>query len=79
MVSSRAVQKLEVFEVLPVLHDEKEAARRLNLSPRTLQAWRLRGGGPQFRKIGRRVMYAEPDLAAFVDAGTRAHTSEEAR
>lgn len=62
--------------MLPVLHDEKESAKRLNLSPRTLQAWRLHGGGPRYRKIGRRVMYTESDLAAFVEAGARAHTSE---
>lgn len=64
---------------LPVLLDEKEAADRLGLSPRTLQAWRVSGGGPVYRKIGRRVAYAVPDLVAFVDAGTRAHTSEGAR
>jgi hypothetical protein len=64
---------------LPVLLDEKEAADRLGLSPRTLQAWRVSGGGPIYRKVGRRVLYAVPDLAAFVDAGTRAHTSEGAR
>ena len=64
---------------LPVLIDEKDAAERLGLSPRTLQAWRVSGGGPVYRKIGRRVAYAVSDLAAFVEAGTRSHTSEGAR
>ncbi|MDR3374880.1 MAG: helix-turn-helix domain-containing protein [Ancalomicrobiaceae bacterium] len=64
---------------LPILVDEKIAAAKLGLSPRTLQAWRVSGGGPIYRKIGRRVVYAECDLLAFVDAGTRAHTSEGAR
>lgn len=64
---------------LPVLIDEKEAADRLGLSPRTLQAWRVSGGGPVYRKIGRRVAYAVSDLAAFVEAGARSHTSEGAR
>ncbi len=64
---------------LPVLLGEKDAADRLGLSPRTLQAWRVSGGGPVYRKVGRRVLYAVPDLAAFVDAGARHHTSGAAR
>lgn len=64
---------------LPVLLGEKDAADRLGLSPRTLQAWRVSGGGPVYRKVGRRVLYAVPDLATFVDAGARSHTSEAAR
>lgn len=60
---------------LPTLLDEKAAAERLGLSPRTLQAWRVSGGGPVYRKIGRRVAYAVSDLVVFVDAGARRHTS----
>ena len=58
------------------LMNEKAAADRLSVSPRTLQAWRVTGGGPVYRKIGRRVAYAESDLVAFVEAGARSHTSE---
>ncbi len=64
---------------LPQLMDEKTTASRLGVSPKTLQSWRLTGGGPTYRKIGRRVAYAEPDLVAFVEAGARSHTSEERR
>lgn len=38
-----------------------EAAAFLRLSPRTLEKQRVIGGGPRFRKFGRRVMYAIPD------------------
>lgn len=58
------------------LMNEKSAAARLGLSPRTLQSWRVTGGGPIYRKIGRRVLYAAADLASFIDAGARSHTSE---
>lgn len=61
---------------LPNLMDEKATASWLGVSSRTLQAWRVTGGGPVYRKIGRRVAYAECDLVAFVEAGRRAHTSE---
>lgn len=64
---------------LPSLLDEEAAASRLGLSRRTLQSWRISGGGPIYRKIGRRVFYAEPDLVTFVDSAARAHTSEEGR
>ncbi|MBK6869125.1 MAG: helix-turn-helix domain-containing protein [Burkholderiales bacterium] len=39
-----------------------EAAEYLRLSPRTLEKQRVIGGGPRFRKFGRRVMYAMVDL-----------------
>ena len=45
-----------------------EAASYLRLSPRTLEKQRVIGGGPRFRKFGRRVMYAVADLEAWADA-----------
>ncbi len=45
-----------------------EAAAFLRLSPRTLEKQRVIGGGPRFRKFGRRVMYAIVDLDAWADA-----------
>ena len=47
-----------------------EAAAFLRLSPRTLEKQRVIGGGPRFRKFGRRVMYAVSDLDAWADART---------
>jgi hypothetical protein len=43
----------------------EEAAEYLRLSPRTLEKQRVFGGGPKFRKFGRRVMYAVADLEAW--------------
>jgi hypothetical protein len=45
-----------------------EAAAFLRLSPRTLEKQRVIGGGPRFRKFGRRVMYAVSDLETWADA-----------
>lgn len=45
-----------------------EAAAFLRLSPRTLEKQRVIGGGPRFRKFGRRVMYAIADLEVWADA-----------
>jgi DNA-binding transcriptional MerR regulator len=57
-----------MFNVSPVSErvlSEKVVARRLRISPRTLQNWRWRGYGPPFLKIGKRVLYSESDLLAW--------------
>nr|WP_313023923.1 helix-turn-helix domain-containing protein [Pseudomonas lopnurensis] len=53
-----------------------EAAHYLRLSPRTLEKQRVIGGGPKFRKFGRRVMYAVADLDAWADARSYEATSD---
>ncbi|ATE65770.1 DNA-binding protein [Rhizorhabdus dicambivorans] len=44
-----------------------EAASFLRLSPRTLEKFRVTGGGPKFRKFRRRVLYALTDLRDWAD------------
>jgi hypothetical protein len=53
-----------------------EAATYLRLSPRTLEKQRVIGGGPRFRKFGRRVMYAIVDLDAWADQHSFEATSD---
>ncbi len=53
-----------------------EAAAFLRLSPRTLEKQRVIGGGPRFRKFGRRVMYAIADLEAWADSRSFEMTSD---
>lgn len=53
-----------------------EAAEFLRLSPRTLEKQRVIGGGPRFRKFGRRVMYAVVDLETWADARSFEMTSD---
>ena len=53
-----------------------EAAERLGTTRRTLEAWRLTGEGPTFRKLGARMVRDSPeDLTAFVEAGARLNTA----
>lgn len=49
---------------------ELQAADILNLSTRTLQAWRVRGSGPSFVHAGRAIRYRRRDLCAWMDANT---------
>ena len=45
----------------------EEAGAVLGCSPHTLRAWRRRGMVPHF-KVGRRILFALPDLRAFLSA-----------
>jgi hypothetical protein len=58
----------------------KEAARHLRMSPRTLERWRVQGGGPPFTKLGAgkraRVLYRLRDLDAWL-ARHRYHSTSE--
>ena len=55
---------------------ETQTAEMLNVSARTLQRFRLEGGGPKFCKAGKRVLYASPDLEAWLEENRHASTSE---
>jgi hypothetical protein len=61
------------------LHTQAEAAKALRLSERTLERMRLTGLGPAFVKAGRRVLYRQADLEAWVASRVRASTSEARR
>lgn len=46
----------------------EEAAARLRTKPATMHYWRHVGRGPASFKLGRRVLYKEGDVEAFVQA-----------
>lgn len=53
-----------------------EAAQHLGVSEATLRKWRITGGGPRYRKLGRAVRYAADDLASFLASAARTSTSD---
>ncbi len=53
-----------------------EAARILGLSGRTLEKHRTYGTGPEYRKLGGRVVYALEDIHAWAKEGLRQSTSD---
>jgi Helix-turn-helix domain len=53
---------------------QRDLARRLGLSPRTLEGWRWRGTGPRFVKAGGRVLYRLEDVEAFEETQLREST-----
>ena len=57
---------------------QSESADFLRLSERTLERWRVEGTGPQFRRFGRRVVYAKADLEIWADGRCFTSTSSDA-
>ena len=48
-----------------------ELAKRWRISPRTLERWRWQKLGPQYLKVGGRVVYRLEDVEAFEAAKLR--------
>ncbi|MCP5246083.1 MAG: helix-turn-helix domain-containing protein [Burkholderiales bacterium] len=54
---------------------EAQLAERWSISRKTLQAWRLRGGGPRFVRIGSAIRYMLSDITAYEAANTHSSTT----
>jgi hypothetical protein len=55
---------------------QQEIANALKVSTKTLESMRQKGTGPLFKKFGRRVLYAQADVQAFLDERSFRSTSE---
>ena len=55
-----------------------QAAYYLGLARATLEAWRTRGGGPAFCKLGKAVRYRLTDLDAFILSRVKTNTAQDA-
>ncbi|MFB0507441.1 MAG: helix-turn-helix domain-containing protein [Thermodesulfobacteriota bacterium] len=59
-------------ELLPVLSiprvwlNEEETARYLSLSTHLLRKWRCQGGGPEYYRVGGRILYNKDLLDAWM-------------
>lgn len=58
------------------LMTEKDVASLICITPRALQNWRLRGGGPEYVKIGRSVRYQRSDVMQFIDERKKRHSTQ---
>jgi hypothetical protein len=54
--------------------NQRELAERWNVSQRTLERWRWVGDGPQFLKLGGRVVYRVEDVERYEAEQLRSHT-----
>ena len=58
---------------------ESAVAEQLDCETKTLQAWRCRGGGPAFVKVGRLVRYRPEDVEQWIESRRMNSTSEARR
>jgi predicted DNA-binding transcriptional regulator AlpA len=58
------------------LNSVEETAAKIGMAVSTLNKWRVTGFGPQFIKLGKRVLYRDEDIEAFINASIRRSTSE---
>ena len=62
---------------MTVIHmNQRQLANRWGVSEATLERWRSEGIGPQFLKLGGRVMYREQDIEAYEASCLRHSTSK---
>lgn len=55
---------------------QAEVAELLGVTERCIEGWRVRGGGPRYVRVGRLIRYRHSDVSAWLDARTRASTSD---
>ena len=61
------------------LLNESDAAKLLGVVPKALQAWRTRGGGPVYLKVGRLVKYTQADIDLWLETRRRSSTADKGR
>ena len=75
------VRSLSHYPEVPASQDpdglltETQVAQLTGLSIRTYQAWRLRGGGPRYIKIGRSIRYKRADVLEWIESNATSNTS----
>lgn len=57
-------------------HDTRGAVERMNVSPRALDQWRVKGGGPPFIKMSGGVRYDVAELEQWLGTRRRRSTSD---
>ena len=55
----------------PLAVNERETARLLNVSTKTLYNWRAAGRGPRFKRAGGRILYPFAELERWLSADER--------
>ncbi len=84
MTSARNIETNPGYSPSPIpidpdsLLSEAQTSVLTGVSVRTLQGWRLKGGGPRVVKCGRAVRYRRRDLVSWMDENTVSSTSDEA-
>jgi predicted site-specific integrase-resolvase len=60
------------------LMNREQLAARLGVAKQTLARWAVEGKGPVMHAVGRRVMYSETDVTAWLATRRRKSTTQTA-
>ncbi len=52
----------------------KELSKRWKLNPNTIEHWRTNGSGPQYVRIGRKILYSLDSIIAYERKNVAEHT-----
>ena len=69
----RDSQPSTTFEALL---EQERVAEQLGVKAKTMEAWRSRGGGPAFVRVGRLVRYRPADVESWIRSRVRRSTSD---
>ena len=58
------------------LLDAPTLARTLRIAPQTLARWRTEGQGPEWIRVGRRVLYSPKEVERWLSSRRRRSTSD---
>jgi Helix-turn-helix domain len=70
MATAKETAMSEKTKNYPYALRERDAAKFVSASPKTLQRWRYEGRGPIYRREGRMVFYLRNDLIAWLENKT---------
>ena len=54
----------------------KELSQRWKINPNTIEHWRTNGFGPEFIRIGRKILYSLESILEFEQKNKAQHTVE---
>ena len=60
------------------LWDSQQLADSLNVSVRTIEGWRLRGGGPPYSMVGGRPRYIPQKVRSWLEQHEQRNSSDKA-
>jgi|WetSurMetagenome_2_1015567.scaffolds.fasta_scaffold00986_24 hypothetical protein len=64
---------------MTIFFPTRAAATRLSVSERTLEKWRVTGGGPAYYKFGGKIFYTDESLDEWTASRRRRSTSDSGR
>jgi len=75
-IKNKENPKKEIQELNPdQLIDEKQASQLMGISPRTLQGYRVKGGGPEFIKLNNKIVrYKICDIQNWINENKKNNT-----